>query len=219
MTDTAQTFASRRRQMVDCQLRTFDVTDRAVLGAMDEVPREAFLPESQHPLAYIDRELKVPAGTMLTPMVTARMIQGLQVAEGDHVLAIGPGAAYAAAILSALGATVVAVPGEAGAKAAIAALGAVGAAGVTVKDGSASAGAPGEGPYDAILVEAGFIGTPDVLLGQLKEGGRLVGIDMADGAGKAVLLTLGKAGSGRRVLFDAAAAVLPGLAPEPAFSF
>lgn len=220
MTDAAhQTYATRRRQMVDCQIRTFDVTDRAVLGAMDEVPREAFVADSQKQLAYIDSPLRVPGGTMLAPMVIARLIQGLDVNEGDRILAIGAGAAYAAAVLSHLGATVVLVPGEAALETATASLAAIGAAGVTVRNGAEAAGAPADGPFDSILIEGGFVGVPEALVAQLREGGSLAGIDMSDGAGKAVLLTLGKVGSGRRILFDAAAPVIGGLAPAPEFSF
>ncbi len=81
-------FSDLRRMMVDCQLRTYDVTDRAVLAAADAVPREAFLPESLSTWAYLDQPVEIP-GTgraLMAPMVIARMIQNLAVRPGDNVL-------------------------------------------------------------------------------------------------------------------------------------
>ena len=99
-------FTGLRRNMVDCQLRTYDVTDRAVLAAADEVPREAFVPESLAHLAYLDQAIGLP-GTgraLMTPMVIARMIQTLDIEPGEDVLEYGGGTGYGAALIDRMGA-------------------------------------------------------------------------------------------------------------------
>src|SRR3954447_16013014 len=82
-------FAQARRMMVDCQLRTFDVNDLAVLSAMDDVPRERFVPEGREAFAYIDKAIPVSDDAdalerraMLAPMVLARLIQALGLERG-----------------------------------------------------------------------------------------------------------------------------------------
>jgi protein-L-isoaspartate(D-aspartate) O-methyltransferase len=98
-------FAALRRMMVDCQLRTYDITDRAVLAAADEVPREAFLPESLSVLAYLDQAVPLP-GTgraLMTPMVVARMIQNLALQPGETALEYGGGTGYGAALMASHG--------------------------------------------------------------------------------------------------------------------
>ena len=107
-------YAQARRMMVDCQLRTFDVNDNAVLDAFDSVPREAFVPKNQEPFAYIDQPLRLGAagGDMRVtpaPMVLARMIQALKIHQGVKALDVGTGYGYAAAVMAQLGATVTAV--------------------------------------------------------------------------------------------------------------
>ena len=99
-------FAALRRMMVDCQLRTYDVTDRAVLAAADCVPREAFVPEAQSHLAYLDQSVPLP-GTgraLMTPMVIVRMIQILAVQPGEAALEFGGGTGYGAALMAHMGA-------------------------------------------------------------------------------------------------------------------
>src|SRR5687767_8284101 len=111
-------FAQARRNMVDSQLRTYDVTDLAVLAAMNEVPRERFVPAGREELAYLDQGLGVgpagPAGqrTMLAPMVLARMLQHLEVRPGERVLDVAGGLGYSAAVLARLGARVVALESD-----------------------------------------------------------------------------------------------------------
>ena len=110
-------FTRARRNMVDSQLRTFDVTDRAVLAAMGDSPRERFVPDSRIALAYLDQNVSLRDGDgeprwMLQPMVIARIIQALEVVPGSRVLDVGAGYGYASEILARLGAHVTALESD-----------------------------------------------------------------------------------------------------------
>ncbi len=213
--------------MVDCQLRTFDVTDRAVLAAMEEVPREAFMPDGMAPLAYLDRNVSLPgqaeAGIMLQPMVVGRLIQALAIEAGSTVLDVGSGLGYAAAILARLGARVVALEADtdlaASARERLAGAAASGG-GVEVRTGPLAAGVPERAPFDAILINGAVEERPATLLGQLAEGGRLACLESGAAAGRAVLhVRVSGGGYGSRSLFNAVAPVLPGFRRVPAFTF
>ncbi|MFD0938323.1 protein-L-isoaspartate O-methyltransferase, partial [Methylobacterium trifolii] len=96
-------YAQARRLMVDCQLRTFDVNDVAVLDAFDAVPRERFVPQGREAFAYIDQSLRLTpvsddARFLPAPMLLARMIQALTLGEGVRVLDVASGYGYAAAL-------------------------------------------------------------------------------------------------------------------------
>jgi protein-L-isoaspartate(D-aspartate) O-methyltransferase len=202
--------ADLRRMMVDCQLRTYDVTDRAVLAAMDKVPREMFLPGHQAELSYLDRSETVisPDGgsrTLLQPMVLARMLQFLDVEPGERVLDYGGGAGYSAAVLATMGAEVTAVdtaPGMAAlARATLDAahLGQVRTAPDLAADHVG---------FDCILINGACELQPDALLARLCPSGRAIGIIGVGRAAKVMLYQRsGDAMSGRMV-FDAAAPLL-----------
>ncbi len=103
--------AAVRRNMVDTQLRTYDVSSKRVLDAVDEVAREHFLPASLSALAYADQSLTVRAadGTervLLLPMILARMIQAAEIEPGAKVLSVAGGTGYGAAVMAAMGAKV-----------------------------------------------------------------------------------------------------------------
>ncbi|KAB1073188.1 protein-L-isoaspartate O-methyltransferase family protein [Methylobacterium planeticum] len=214
-------YAQARRLMVDCQLRTFDVNDIAVLDAFDAVPRERFVPPGREDFAYIDQTLRLGGASgdvrfLPAPMVLARMIQALEIRPGARVLDIGAGYGYAAAILARLGGQVVALePVEVLAQGARERLG----ADATVLDAPLAAGAPGHGPYDAILVEGRIEVRPQALLDQLKDGGRLVSVMGPDRAAKTTLFVRAGDAFGARPLFDAALPGLSAFAAEAGFSF
>src|SRR4030081_2701192 len=99
--------ALHRRTMVDCQIRTFDVTDQQLLARMLEVPREHFLPVELAPLAYSDIALQLkptgPGGerrTLLPPLVLARLIQGAGVVSAGPVLDVGAAPGSSSALLA-----------------------------------------------------------------------------------------------------------------------
>lgn len=217
-------FAQARRTMVDSQLRTFDVTDRAILNAMGETPRERFMPAGRETLAYSD--LSIPLSdtrgpeqrVMLAPMVLARLIQALDLKPGAQVLDVASGLGYASAVMARLGASVVALECDPSlAEAARHAL--ASDASVIVKPGPLLDGCPQEGPFDAILVNGALIEPPRRLLEQLKDGGRLACLGRVDGTGKALLYVRSGDAFGSRALFEATAPELAEARPEPAFVF
>lgn len=96
-------FNKARFNMVEQQIRPWDVLDFDVLDALAEIPRERFVLPEQQAYAYADMTLKLNNGyLMLEPKIVARMVQGLQLKKTDHVLEIGTGAGYTAALLAKL---------------------------------------------------------------------------------------------------------------------
>lgn len=220
-------FAQARRHMVENQLRTFDVNDLRVLAAFESVPRELFVPAGREGLAYIDQDLPVSDGlavlerrSMLAPMVLARMIQALNLDRGDKVLDVACGLGYSSAIMARLGASVVALESSPVlVEAARERLAAVGAEGVVMAQGLLEEGCREAAPFDAILVNGSIDRRPDVLLGHLAEGGRLVAVRGRGRAGSAVLFVRAGEAFGSRSLFDAVAPVLDAFREEPGFVF
>jgi protein-L-isoaspartate(D-aspartate) O-methyltransferase len=213
-------FAVRRQHMVDSQLRTFDVTDQAVLAAFALVPREAFVAPAFASLAYFDRDVAARGAIdrrLLAPMVLARLIQAAKVRPGKTALDVAGGSGYSAAILASLGAQVVALESDEGAVAAARNL--LGAEkSIKIVAGDLAEGVAG-GLFDVILVNGAFERNPQKLLSQLAEGGRLVGVDASFSSPRAVLIERIGGVTSRRVLFDAAAAKLEDFRQAPSFAF
>ncbi len=96
-------YAKARENMVEQQVRPWDVLDMAVLETVGRLPREAFVPEAHRALAYADLELPLGHGArMMKPVVEGRMLQALQLQPGDSVLEVGTGSGYISACLGAL---------------------------------------------------------------------------------------------------------------------
>ncbi|MDZ4068116.1 MAG: hypothetical protein U1E06_14920, partial [Tabrizicola sp.] len=111
---TEQNFEQMRRAMVVSQLRTTGVSDARVVAAMGDVARERFVPGDNARLAYADIALPIGGGRALNPpMVTGRLLTEAQVRPGETALVVGAATGYVAALLERLGATVVAVEGDA----------------------------------------------------------------------------------------------------------
>lgn len=217
-------FARARRNMVDSQLRTFDVTDRAVLTAMGECPRERFVPDSRVEFAYVDQNVSLGDGGsesrwMLQPMVIARIIQALDVTSGARVLDVGTGFGYAADIFARLGASVVALESDETMAAEARRRLAGAAVPVEIRVGPLADGCPDAAPFDIILVNGAVERRPDKLLQQLREGGRLACLSREGAAGHAVLHVRASEGFGIRRLFDASAPLLPAFLAERSFHF
>src|ERR1700719_3728475 len=106
-------FATARQKMVDGQVRPSDVTDIRILDAMLAVPREAFVPENQRGLAYLDLDLDISEGAstkrfLIRPAVTAKMLQAAEIKDTDKVLVAGCATGYTAALVARLAAQVIA---------------------------------------------------------------------------------------------------------------
>jgi protein-L-isoaspartate(D-aspartate) O-methyltransferase len=220
-------FAQARRNMVDCQLRTFDVSDIPLLDAFEAIPRERFVPEGRETLAYSDQDLLVSDGVpgaerrfMIKAMFLARLIQALEVKPGEKVLDVACGLGYSSALLAHLGASVVALESsEALAAAARDRLAAAGVPGVTTVAGPLERGHAAGAPYAAILVNGLLEVSPGGLLDQLADGGRLACIERVGRAGRAMLYVRSGEAFGSRSIFDAGAPVLPAFKAEPGFVF
>jgi len=211
----------RRLQMVNGQLRTGDVVDQEVLAAFLETPRERFVTPECAPLAYLDRETPARGAKrrrLLRPLTLARMLQAAAVRAGDRTLDVGGGSGCGAALLDYVGARVVALESDPGAVAAAREL-LAGRDRVTVIEGALEAGAAERGPFDVIVVEGAFRVRPDALIGQLADGGRLVGVDAVMGASQAALYERKGGAVSRRALFEAAADTLDGFQPAAGFAF
>ena len=220
--------ADRRKVMVDCQVRTFDVTDIAVLDALQAVPRERFVGSGDVAFAYSDAPLTVSSGKarrqMLLPMVLARLLQNAGVTASSRVLDVGGGNGYSAAVLAQLAGSVTALESEAGFSAAanglFAELGLTNARAIT---GPLAAGAPAQGPFDVFLVNGAVEAGLEQLLASLAPGGRLLVVTREPGqvglSGKATRFDRAGADFSSKFLFDAAGPALEGFARQPAFVF
>lgn len=167
---------AHRERMVERQVAARGVRDAAVLHALREVPREAFLPPELAEFAYRDAPLPIACGqTISQPYIVALMTAALRLAPGDRVLEIGTGSGYAAAILSRAAREVVTIERhEELADVARARLRDLGYDNVAVHHGDGTLGWSAGAPYDAIVVAAGGPAVPEALLDQLAVGGRLV---------------------------------------------
>lgn len=169
-------FVAQRNDMVDHQIAAMGIEDAQVLAAMRKVPRHAFVPERLTDVAYADGPLPIGDGqTISQPYVVAHMTEALQLRGGEHILEIGTGSGYAAAVLAEIAADVVTVERlPVLAAQARARLEQLGYRNVQVADGDGTLGWSPAAPYDAIVVSAGGPVVPPTLRGQLKPGGRLV---------------------------------------------
>lgn len=212
---SASDSSDRRLHMVNGQLRTCDVTDKNVLAAFLDVPREAFAAPGHASLAYVDQDIPSAgpgARKLLAPRTLARLLQAAAVEPGARALDVGGGAGYGAALLAHMGAEVVMLEAETGAGAP--------PDGVIRVQGDLAQGVAARAPYDVIVVHGAFEVLPAALLAQLATGGRLVGVDArGGGARRGVILEKVAGGYSERSLFDAAAETLPGLHREPSFAF
>jgi protein-L-isoaspartate(D-aspartate) O-methyltransferase len=162
--------------MVDAQLRGRDVVDERVLAAMGRVPRELFVPEKLRDRAYDDAALPIGEGqTISQPYMVARICEALGLTGSEHVLDVGTGSGYQAAVLAELAEevdTIERIPALA--ERARANLSAAGYGGVRVHVGDGSRGLPDQAPFDAIAVAAAAPELPQTLYDQLEPRGRLV---------------------------------------------
>jgi protein-L-isoaspartate(D-aspartate) O-methyltransferase len=225
-------FAIQRTNMVESQVRPSDVTDRRIIRAMREVPRELFVPARMRPLAYMDGPVQLlpssaagPRRSLLSARIFAKLVQAAGIEPEGAVLDVGAATGYSSAILARLGASVVALECDPSLlNTARETLPQVGAGQVMVVEGDLAQGWVSEGPYDAIVVEGAIETVPADLLDQLKDGGRLVAIvgGNASGVGASGRATVWRRGGGSfgaSDVFDATGDVLPGFEKPHEFAF
>jgi protein-L-isoaspartate(D-aspartate) O-methyltransferase len=206
-----------RFNMIEQQIRPWDVLDDGVLQLLAVVKREDFVPEAYKALAFVDTEVPLPGGEcMLAPKVQARLLQELKLGRHEKVLEIGTGSGYMAALLAHRAQQVHTME----IKPALAELARhnlkrAAVFNVQVHEADGVNGLPGEAPFDAILLSGSVADVPATLLQQLKVGGRLAGIVGQEPVMRGMLVTrTGEATFEHKVLFDTVASRLHGF-PEP----
>jgi protein-L-isoaspartate(D-aspartate) O-methyltransferase len=172
----AQEWEARRQEMVQSQIAARGVGDSRVLAAMAAVPRHRFVPPALAARAYRDSPLPIGEGqTISQPYIVALMTASLELPGDAHVLEIGTGSGYQAAVLAQLALSVISLEIKAPLhRRAVAALQELGIDNVTALQGDGYFGHPPGAPYDAIMITAAVDHIPPPLLVQLKPGGRLI---------------------------------------------
>jgi protein-L-isoaspartate(D-aspartate) O-methyltransferase len=215
-----------RFNMIEQQIRTWDVLDTEVLDLLHVVRREAFVPEACRSLAFVDTEIPLPGGeNMLPPKFEARVLQEVAPRKHETVLEIGAGTGYMAALLAhrALHVTTVEISPELKAMAEKN-LADYGVGNVDVVLGNGASGWEGSGqftaPYDVIVISGSLPVLPDAFLRQLKVGGRLLCIIGERPVMEARLITrTSETGYHTRTLFETSVTPLRQAAHSSHFKF
>ena len=211
-----------RFNMIEQQIRTWEVLDQDVLSLLQIVKREDFVPAAYRGMAFVDTQVPLPNGqSMLEPKVEARLLQELGVQRHERVLEIGTGSGYMAALLAHKAQHVTSIEIDAD----LARFGAdnlkrarVMNAEVLLADASRPLAV--DGPFDVIVLSGSVWEVPRSLLGQLKPGGRLVAIVGQLPIMHAVLTTRGpESGYAHVRLFDTVAPRLAGFGEPSRFTF
>ena len=219
-----------RFNMIEQQIRPWDVLDADVLALLAAVRREDFVPAAYRSMAFVDTEIPLktsqgPAQSMLAPKVEARLLQELAVGKHERVLEVGAGTGFMAALLGHQAQQVLSLEIDAELAAfATGNLRRAGSSNVSVRHADGSNGCPGEAPFDVIVLSGSVPQVPPALFDQLKPGGRLVAIVGQLPIMRAVLYTR-SAGSptdgaiGSVELFDTVAPRLTGFEEPSRFHF
>lgn len=204
-------FEHARFNMVEQQIRPWEVLDQRVLDLLLRVRREDYVPEAYRALAFADLEIPLGRGEkMLQPKLEARMLQELTLKETDRILEVGTGSGYMTALLASLGGHVYSVEiiPEFSASAAVR-LATHAITNVTLEVGDAARGWDKHGPYDAIALTGSVPILPEAFQKSLKPGGRLIAVVGEPPVMEAQLVTCVTAGVYRTVaLFETCIAPL-----------
>jgi protein-L-isoaspartate(D-aspartate) O-methyltransferase len=211
-----------RTNMVEQQIRTWEVLDQDVLDLLYLVPREEFVPERHRALAFSDMEVPIGEGErMWQPKMEARVLQELSIKKPDRVLEVGTGSGYLAALMSHRAAHVFSVE----IKPALAAFGRAnlerhGADNVTLEIGDAARGWPSHAPYDVVVLTGSTPILPRSLIEELAPGGRLFAVVGEPPAMTARLVVTTVPGAWRATdLFETVIAPLVNAEHPPRFRF
>lgn len=224
MAAAAMNTEQARFNMIEQQIRPWNVLDPEVLKLLSVVKREDFVPAGKRDLAFADLEIPLgtaPGQTMLAPKIEARILQELGLKATDTVLEVGTGSGYMAALLAAKAEFVYTVEIDpALVELARKNLQQAGVANVCVDIGDAAQGWSLYAPYDAIVVSASLPVLPDALRRQLKIGGRLVAIVGELPAMQVLLVTrTDEDAFNTDVVFETVAAPLINATPREKFVF
>ena len=176
MATTMTDYAREREAMVERQLKSRGISEKIILDAFLEVPREAFVSSEYAHLAYGDHPLPIEANqTISQPYIVALMIQAAGIGLRDKVLEVGAGSGYAAAVISRIAGKVIAIERQHDlVEVARERMQRLGFDNVEIVEGDGTKGWPDEAPYDAILAAASGSHVPNALLDQLAPGGKIV---------------------------------------------
>ena len=214
-----------RFNMIEQQIRPWEVLDQAVLSLLATVRREDFVPPAMKALAFVDTQVPLGDGqTMLEPKVEARLLQEMQVQRHERVLEIGTGSGFMAALLAHRAMQVISLECRpalaAAARASLARNGIVNARVMDVMAAEGACGLPGEAPFDVVVLSGSVAEVPRALLQQLKVGGRLVAVVGNEPIMRARLYArAGDAAFTETDLFDTVAPRLEGFAHPTRFHF
>ena len=211
-----------RFNMIEQQIRPWEVLDPQILELLSVVRREDFVPAAHKALAFVDMDIPLGNGQlMLAPRVQARLVQDLALQKTDKVLEIGTGTGFTTALLASQAAQVLSFEMDASLAAqASANLQQAGIGNAVVRHADGSQGAASEGPFNAILLSGSVAEVPQGLLEQLAVGGRLIAITGEEPMMRATLITrTGPASFVTAQPWDANAPRLSGCVQSPAFQF
>lgn len=211
-----------RFNMVEQQIRTWEVLDKAVLAALMHLQREDFVPPDCQEMAYADIEIPLPHGqTLLPPRIDARLVNDLSLTGQERVLEIGTGSGYLCALLALRSRQVLSFEIHADlAQLAQRHLSQAGIANAQVRCADGAQGAPKDGPFDAIVLGGSVSEVPQALLDQLAMGGRLIAIVGEEPVMQTTLITRqGPQSWQTKVLWDTLVPPLQGFAQPSTFHF
>tara|TARA_B100000029_G_C17461667_1_gene918746 strand:+ start:257 stop:910 length:654 start_codon:yes stop_codon:yes gene_type:complete len=214
-------FAAARETMVLSQLQPDRVSDDRVRDAMGDVPRERFVPEHLHAVAYVDEDLEIAPGRyLMEPRVFARLLQAANIDANDVVLDVGCGSGYSSAVIARLAGTVVALESDQALRdLATRNLEQLEVDNVVVVSGDLDQGYATEAPYDVVFINGAVGEVPANLVGQLSDGGRLITVVEDETVGRGTLLTSQGGQADSLTLFDAQVSYLPGFERRAGFKF
>jgi len=197
--NTATDLEHARFNMIEQQIRTWDVLDLEILDLLGRVRREEFVPTAHRALAFVDMQIPLIGPTeeaiangwcMLEPKVEARLVQDLKIGRAHKVLEVGTGSGYMAALMGHRAQRVISLELHPElARTARENLQRAGLANVDVREADGAKGLPGEAPFDMILLSGSVADVPPALLAQLKVGGRLAAITGGEPVMRATFIT------------------------------
>jgi protein-L-isoaspartate(D-aspartate) O-methyltransferase len=187
----ADNLAAARHNMVEQQIRPWEVMDRKVLQLLAEAPREDFVPDRYRQLAYADTEISIGAGQrMMAPKLEAKLLQALNIRPNDNILEIGTGSGFLTSCLAQLGnwVTSIEIHPELSEQAQQRLL-KTGISNISLRSGDGLSGPVESGPYDAIAVTGSLPILDENLQQQLSVGGRMFVVTGTSPAMVATLVT------------------------------